>query len=131
MAALIDRLEAARTMATTMIVMLLAIALIVKTTAFVEGNMMAFYLLAMFPSLTAWICVYIYIRHLQGASDADGVAIHSWFARRKLDQLYRAQDSRSVGRQFAEGIAGDLSQDNNVPTAWVASGSQTELKAAS
>lgn len=129
--ALIDRLEAARTMATTMIVMLLAIALIAKTTSLVEGNMMAFYLLAMFPSLTAWICVYIYIRHLQGAREANGVAIHSWFAGKKLEQLDRAQESGSFGRQFAEGITGDFSQDNNAPAAWVVSGRQPKLKAAS
>jgi hypothetical protein len=130
-AALIDRLKAARTMASTMIVILLAITLIEKTYSFVRGDVMAFYFLAMIPSLTAWICVYVYVRYLERAGDVGEGAIYTWFAGRESEQLDRVKKSNELGRQFTEEITRDLLQDNSKPPDWGALRKHKKMQVAS
>ena len=59
-AALAGRIEAVKSMAATMVALLLFTTLILKFTPLGHGNMYAFYTLALLPSLVAWCCTYLY-----------------------------------------------------------------------
>ena len=41
-----------------------------------QGDMSAFLTLALFPSLVAWACAYVYIRHLQQLTMAPAPSIN-------------------------------------------------------
>jgi hypothetical protein len=130
-AALLDRLEAVRAMASTMTVILLLAALIVQTTSSWRGDMSAFYFLAMFPSLVAWVCFYAYARHLQRSDDVSGRLLESWFEdRQAAERRDGADQSRSAGLEFTEEMLGDAFQDNEGSPAPVAHGRRPKLKAA-
>jgi hypothetical protein len=64
-AALFGRIEAARTMTITMFGILALSAIVLIFSPLGQGDMSAFLSLALFPSLVAWACAYVYIRHLQ------------------------------------------------------------------
>ena len=111
-ASLFDRLAAVRTMATTMTVILLTIALFMKTTSFGRGDMKAFYFLAMLPSLVAWMCFYVYACHLQKAGDVSGRVLGAWFKDQESERLGGADASRAAGLAFTEEMVGVDFQDN-------------------
>jgi Ca2+/Na+ antiporter len=57
------RLESARAMTITMVVLLVVVA---AAMAFLrtEYEQLAYYAFALYPAIVSWICVYFYIRHL-------------------------------------------------------------------
>jgi Ca2+/Na+ antiporter len=57
-------LESARSMAITMIVILVgtSVALALRPAEF--ANELAYYTFALYPAVVSWICVYFYVRHL-------------------------------------------------------------------
>lgn len=130
-AALLDRLAAARAMAVTMTVILVIAGLVVKTTSVAPANNTAFYSLALFPILTAWICVYVYVRHLQHLDDVSGRPIDTWFEEQELERLDRAEALVAAGHAFTEGMTRTASQDAFVARPRQARRKQPRLKAAS
>ena len=58
------RLESARSMAITMMLILaaVAVALALRPAGFQDG--LAYYTFALYPALVSWACVYAYVRHL-------------------------------------------------------------------
>lgn len=69
-AAATDRLDAAKSMAATMVTLLTCVALAIKLTPFGQGDLTPFFSLALFPSLVSWLCAYIYIRHIERGDTA-------------------------------------------------------------
>ena len=65
--AFFKRLEAAKAMAATMTVLLSICAAVVNFTPLGQGDLRAFFSLALFPSLVAWACVYVYASYLEQA----------------------------------------------------------------
>lgn len=64
-------LESARSMAITMIIILLATSLALALRPAEFANELAYYTFALYPALVSWICVFFYVRHLlrkQGAA---------------------------------------------------------------
>lgn len=111
-AAFFDRLEAARAMAVTATVILLVVLLTMQFTALGSVNLRAFYFLAMFPALTAWVCVYVFIRHLQGAEDVTGLELDAWFEEQESASLDVAAGPAELGQDFAEAMVNSVSHDN-------------------
>jgi Ca2+/Na+ antiporter len=63
------KLESARAMAITMLVILVGVtvALAFRSSAF--ENELAFYAFALYPAVVSWFCVYFYVRHLMRRQD--------------------------------------------------------------
>jgi Ca2+/Na+ antiporter len=57
-------LESARSMAITMIVILVATAVALAFHPAEFTNDLAYYTFALYPAVVSWICVYFYVRHL-------------------------------------------------------------------
>lgn len=131
MAALFDRLAAARAMATTMIVISLVVALPMQATRLRFVDARAFYFLAMLPALIAWICVHLFIRHLEKAEDVTGREIDAWFENREAEALGAAEASGEAGERFAEEMMVEASRGNDRSSRQGAGGLLPDLKAAS
>jgi len=61
------RLESARAMAITMVVLLIGVAVVMALSQAPFDNALAYYAFALYPAIVSWICVYVYIRHLAQA----------------------------------------------------------------
>ena len=131
MSALFDRLAAARAMATTMIVILLVVALPMQMTRLRFEDTRAFYFLAMLPALIAWSCVHLFIRLLQKAEDVAGRELDTWFEDRAAERSGLAEVSGELASRFAAEMTGEASQGNDSRPGWAAGELQEELKAAS
>lgn len=79
-AALFGRIEEAKTMAITMLGALTLSAIVLIASPPGRNDMTAFLSLALFPSLVAWACVYVYIRHLQRLTMAPDVSFDLLFS---------------------------------------------------
>jgi hypothetical protein len=79
-AALFGRIEAAKTMAITMLGLLTLSAIVLIASPLGRDDMTALLSLALFPSLVAWACVYVYIRHLQRLTMAPDVSFDRLFS---------------------------------------------------
>jgi Ca2+/Na+ antiporter len=66
------RLESARSMAITMVVLLAGVTVVLALRPAEFQNELAYYTFALYPALVSWICVYFYVRHLL-QRDANGV----------------------------------------------------------
>lgn len=58
------RLESARAMAITMVVLLVSVAVAMAFFPSDFQNELAYYTFALYPAVVSWICVYFYVRHL-------------------------------------------------------------------
>lgn len=108
--ALFDRLDAVKTMAVSMVGFSLIVGLVTMTTPLGRGDMTAFYSLALFPSVIAWVCVYVYTLYIQKSEDVSGRVMNAWFEDREAEQRGRA--SEAFGPQFAEDLKRSVAQDD-------------------
>lgn len=113
--ALFDRLQAARSMATTITVALLVVALLDGISGLGHGDARAFYFLAMIPALVASMCVYVFVRHLQNADDVSGRMLQAWFEEQEAERPDLAAASTEIGEQFTATVMNDISHDNERP----------------
>ena len=67
-------------MAITMLGVLTLSAIVLIASPLGRNDMTAFLSLALFPSLVAWACVYVYIRHLQRLTMAPDVSFDLLFS---------------------------------------------------
>ena len=67
------RLDSARTMAITMVFILVSITIGLAIRPMDFSNELAYYTFALYPALVSWICVFFYVRHLQ-QRDVSGLA---------------------------------------------------------
>ena len=58
------RLESARAMTITMVVLLVVVAAAMAFLRKEFHNELAYYAFALYPAIVSWICVYLYVRHL-------------------------------------------------------------------
>jgi Ca2+/Na+ antiporter len=58
------RLESARAMAITMVVLLATVAAAMALVPAEFHNELAYYTFALYPAIVSWICVYVYVRYL-------------------------------------------------------------------
>ena len=112
-AALFDRLEAVKSMAVSMVALSLIAALVTMATHLGQGDMTAFYSIALFPSVIAWVCVYVYTLHIQRAEDVGGRVMNAWFEEKKAERNARLEASGAIGSLFAQEITNGVSQDND------------------
>ena len=63
------RLESARSMAITMVVILVGATVVLALRPAEFQNELAYYTFALYPALVSWICVYFYVRHLMQKDD--------------------------------------------------------------
>ena len=129
--ALFDRLQAARSMAATVTLALLVGALLQETSGLGHGDARAFYFLAMLPALTASLCVYVFVRHLQTAEDVSGRALQDWFEEQDAERPDLTATPDQAGEQFAAQVMNDVSHDNVRPPRLTTRGLPPGLKAAS
>ena len=106
--ALFDRLDAVKTMAVSMVGFSLIVGLVTMTTPLGRGDMTAFYSLALFPSVIAWVCVYVYTLYIQKSEDVSGRVMNAWFEDREAEQRGRA--SEAFGPQFVEDLKRSVAQ---------------------
>jgi Ca2+/Na+ antiporter len=69
------RLESARSMAITMVVLLAGVTVVLALRPAEFQNELAYYTFALYPALVSWICVYFYVRHLMQKDD-DSAPLH-------------------------------------------------------
>lgn len=112
-AAFLDRLEAARAMAATMIVIQLLASVVLKLTPFGWGGTTALYVLALLPSLVAWACIYIYIVHLESEDDVRVDAAPSSDA----SEEWAGDQPAVLGRQFSTEVLEGFVLSNDVSPA--------------
>jgi Ca2+/Na+ antiporter len=77
-------LESAKSMAITMVVILVgtSVALALRPGEF--RNELAYYTFALYPALVSWICVYVYVRHLLRREGQPAVALRSPVPQRRM-----------------------------------------------
>jgi Ca2+/Na+ antiporter len=63
------KLESARAMAITMVVLLVGVTVVLALRPAEFQNELAYYTFALYPALVSWICVYFYVRHLMQRDD--------------------------------------------------------------
>ncbi len=68
------KLESARAMAITMVVLLVSVAAVMALFRASFHNELAYYAFALYPAIVSWICVYFYVRHLMQAESGGGRA---------------------------------------------------------
>jgi hypothetical protein len=107
-AALFGRIEAAKTMAITMLGLLTLSAITLIASPLGRDDMTALLSLALFPSVVAWACVYVYIRHLQRLTMAPDVSFDRLFSdaigqSSEEEVRARAMQSESFTRAMMEG----------------------------
>ncbi len=68
------RLESARAMAITMVVLLVTVAAAMAFFRSEFHNELAYYAFALYPAIVSWICVYLYVRHLMQKDGEAGPA---------------------------------------------------------
>lgn len=61
------KLDSARAMAITMVVLLVSVAAVMALFQASFHNELAYYAFALYPAIVSWICVYLYVRHLMQA----------------------------------------------------------------
>ena len=67
------KLESARAMAITMVVLLVSVAAAMALFRASLHDGPAYYAFALYPAIVSWICVYLYVRHLmQAESGGEG-----------------------------------------------------------
>lgn len=110
--AVFDRLEAARAMAISMAAILLVVVVAMQIAGLGSGDMRAFYFLAMFPALTAWVCVCVFIHHIQRADDVTGRVLDTWFEEQGAARMDHAANSAELGLDFTEAMISCSDQDN-------------------
>lgn len=107
-AALFGRIEAAKTMAITMLGLLTLSAITLIASPLGRDDMTALLSLALFPSVVAWACVYVYIRHLQRLTMTPDVSFDHLFSdaigqSSEEEVRARAMQSESFTRAMMEG----------------------------
>jgi hypothetical protein len=107
-AALFGRIEAAKTMAITMLGLLTLSAITLIASPLGRDDMTALLSLALFPSVVAWTCVYVYIRHIQRLTMTPDVSFDRLFSdaigqSSEEEVRARAMQSESFTRAMMEG----------------------------
>jgi hypothetical protein len=110
-AALFGRLEPVKSMAATMVVLLLLSAVFLMATPFGRGDTKGFYALAWFPSIIAFGCVYIYAVYLQRSDATPNVSLDAEYTvlpmpSRPRDVVALRMDAEEFARRMSEGAVG-------------------------
>lgn len=116
--ALFGRLEAVKSMAATMVVLLLLSALFVMVTPFGRGNTSGFYALAWFPSLVSFTCVYIYAVYLQRSDATPNVSLDAEITGLSMPSQPRdikalRMKAEQFTRQISENAVGHLQSNDD------------------
>lgn len=114
-AAATDRLDMAKPMAVTMMVLLACVAVAIKMTPLGRGNLAPLFSLALLPSLVSWACVYVYIRHAERGDDTTSAPAAALPFRQAPD-LARPGNSLA-GEEFVQFMSGGVDHDNVVAAA--------------
>lgn len=114
-AALRGRLEDVKAMALTAATMLAVAAAAVNLASLQSVDSKAFLMLGLFPALTGWISVYIYVRHLQRPRDEEGRILDAWFDEHDDAEARRFAQASAAGQRFAEDLTSQVRHDNARP----------------
>lgn len=128
--ALLHRLDAIKAMTVTMTVILVLAAVAAGAVPLLKVDTKAFFLLGMFPSLTAWICVRVYVLHLQRAQVDGSSPLVEWFDDSGAGGPAHDEHSGAVGQRFLEEMASSVAHSNEPPAEADAWAGRHRLRAA-